>query len=386
MVDPEPRPALFVQMEDSSRKKTPVSEKSNRASQSVAAPHGFPIGAGNDGVGEGGGRQGAASVQATGWRLGGSALRLAVAGRLCRAGLLRRPRPTGVRLAGATSLRSAAAALAAAVLLAACAGAPAPRDGFQDPVAIAATPDGRVWVVDAGTGEVVVLLNGIVTGRIGGSGTGDDAFLDPVDLDPTNGQTLFVADRAGGAIVRVTAEGRVAQQIPVPDLDPAQPLRQSLRSAGRGQPVAVAAAPDGGLYVVDGGRRHVVQLDAEGTAQRVLGAGLLSDPVDLAVADDGTLWVADAGRNRIEAFDRFGERSKASYAYDEGGRITGVSALGSQLAVAFTRSVSVFRGSNGRAIRRLPSQPDVIGVALTSPSRYALLTADGLERGDAVRD
>ena len=279
-----------------------------------------------------------------------------------------------------------AVGLALLVALAACAGAPAQRDGFQDPVAIAATPDGALWVVDAGTGEVVVLENGAVTRRIGGSGTGDDAFLDPVDLDPTNGQALFVADRAGGAIVRVTAEGRVAQRIPVPDVDPAQPLRPTARSAGRGQPVAVAAAPDGGLYVVDGGRRHVLRLDAEGAVQRVLGAGRLADPVDLAVGDDGVLWVADAGRNRVESFDGFGGPGPSTYAYDEPGRIVGVAATGSGLAVAFARSVSVASGAATSRTARAPGQPDVLAVALLSPSRWALLTAAGVEVGDAVRD
>ncbi len=282
-------------------------------------------------------------------------------------------------------VRQLAVGSALLVLLAACAGTPAQRDGFQNPVAIASTPDGRVWVLDAGTGEVVVLENGVVTRRIGGSGTGDDAFLDPVDLDPTNGQTLFVADRAGGAVVRVTAEGRVAQRIPVPDLDPAQPLRQSPR-AGRGQPIAVAAAPDGGVYVVDGGRRHVLHLDAEGTVQRVLGAGRFSDPVDLAVGDDGVLWVADAGRNRVESFDRFGGPGPATHVYDESSRIVGLSVVGSRLAVAFGRSVHVASETEGARTARGPGQPDVLGVAWLSPSRWALLTAGGVEVGDAVGD
>ena len=347
----------------------------NEASQSLAALHGFPIGVGNDEVGEGGGHQAKAATQAS--------------PRFAREGAVSchdAPR----RLTGAEWLSAFGAVLALLALLAACAGAPVQHDGFQDPVAIAATPDGAVWVLDAGTGEVVVLQGGVVTRRIGGSGTGDDAFLDPVDLDPTNGQTLFVADRAGGAVVRVTAEGRVAQQIPVPDLDPAQPLRQSLRSARRGQPIAVVAAPDGGLYVVDGGRRHVLHLDAEGNAQRVLGAGLLSDPVDLAVADDGTLWVADAGRSLAQSFDRFGAPGEATNVSEANGRIVGIAALGSRVAFAQTRAL--VRGVGFAVLPQPAGAPDLRGLALLPSGAAVVLSADGVAlvedvgEGDAVRD
>ena len=196
-----------------------------------------------------------------------------------------------------------------AVLAASCAGPPADRPPgalFEDARAVAATPDGALYVIEGATGEVLVLRAGLVVRRLGGSGTTAEATIDPVALDPTNGQAVFVADRAAGAIHHFTAEGRLAGSVPVPDVDPARPLRQAVRDGARGRPVAVAAAPDGALYVADAGRAHVLRLDAEGTVERVLGAGRLREPVALAVADDGTLWVADAGRGGLQAFDAFG--------------------------------------------------------------------------------
>ena len=192
--------------------------------------------------------------------------------------------------------------------LSACTGPPpAPDTLFQDARALAVTPDGTLWVVDADA--VLAFRDTSVIRRIGGVGTGDDAFLDPVDVDPTNGQTIYVADRAAGAILQFTAEGRLVRSLRVPDVDPADVLRQS--GASRlGQPVAVAAGAGGALYVAEAGRGHVLELDSEGAVVRVIGAGLLSDPVDLAIDDDGTLWVADAGRGGLQSFDLFGGASR----------------------------------------------------------------------------
>lgn len=267
-----------------------------------------------------------------------------------------------------------------------CTGPPPARGLFQDPVAIAATPDGTIWVVDAGSAEVIALRDGIVVRRIGGSGTGDDAFIDPVDVDPTNGHTIFVADRAAGTIVRVTAEGRVAQSIPVPDVDPAQPIRQSSRREARGQPTAVAVAPDGGLYVIDAGRRHVLRLDAEGAVERVLGAGILSDPVDLAVDDEGTVWVADVGRGVVQSFDAFGSAGRTVGEFRES-RIVGISVSGHRLGIVQARATAFADGDDLVLRDRQPGEPDLRAAVLLAPLRWVLLTADGVERpGGAVGD
>ena len=197
--------------------------------------------------------------------------------------------------------------LLGALLVGACAGPTAetaPGALFQDALALAATPDGRLWVIDGGPGVLLVLRDGLVVDRWGGAGTGDDAFLDPVDVDPTNGQAVFVADRAGGAVHQLTAEGRVAVTLPVPDVDPSRPLREVSASAARARPIAVAAEADGTLWVLDGARRHVLRLSREGDVERVLGD--FDDPVDLALDDDGTLWVADAGEGVVRSFDAFG--------------------------------------------------------------------------------
>ncbi|WP_412060398.1 hypothetical protein [Rubrivirga sp. IMCC45206] len=220
-----------------------------------------------------------------------------------------------------------AGALALALVLGACTGPPAtPGQPFRDARALAVTPDGTIWVIEGADGTVLAIRDGAVVQRLGGVGTGDDAFLDPVDLDPTNGQAIYVADRAAGLVAQYTAEGRRAGTLVVPDLDGAsarQPAGDFGREAPRGQPVAVAAAPDGIVFVIDGGRGHVLRLSSEGTVERVLGAGTLAAPIDLALADDGTLWVADAGRGGVQPFDAFGSPGAFVEAGDLG-RLVGV--------------------------------------------------------------
>ena len=254
-------------------------------------------------------------------------------------------------------------ALALAVVLGACASAPPAADApFRDARALATTPDGRLWVID--DGAVLVFERGLLADVVGGSGTGEAAFLDPVALDPTNGQALYVADRAAGAVLQFTAEGRLAATLAVPDVDPGQPLRQrDERDGVRARPVAVAAGPDGVLFVIDGARRHVLRLSAEGDVERVLGAGLLSDPVALAVAADGVLWVADAGRGRLQPFDPFGAPGDVLPVEDVG-RLVSVTADGAALVVAGTEGAVVLRDR----------QPDGAALRLANgPARGAVL-------------
>jgi sugar lactone lactonase YvrE len=67
-------------------------------------------------------------------------------------------------------------------------------------------------------------------------------------------------------------------------------------------PIAVAAAPDGTLFVADGGR--VVRVAAGGACAEI-GAGALERPTGLALAG-GLLYVVDAPRHQVVAFDARG--------------------------------------------------------------------------------
>ena len=249
---------------------------------------------------------------------------------------------------------------------------------LDDAVALAASDDGTLWVVDAGTSTVVAFRDSAVVRQLGGAGTGAEALLDPVDVDPTNGLAIFVADRAAGEVVQFTDEGRVAARFVVPDVDPDRPTRQpagALRDGARGQPLAVAAGADGTLFVIDDGRRHVVQLSAEGDVERVLGADTLVDPVDLALTNDGVLWVVDAGRSAVRPIERFGDMGPPLPVADIG-RLQRVEAT--PTGVLVTGLDGIVRLTRRGTTRLGPFPPAPLRAAVEVPEGLAVLTPQEL--------
>jgi streptogramin lyase len=85
-------------------------------------------------------------------------------------------------------------------------------------------------------------------------------------------------------------------------------------------PFGVAVAPDGSVFVSDGGSGHVWQLKAEGGAQVI--AKELDTPSAIALAPDGTLVLAETGAHTITRLDPktgqsntvAGVRGRAGYA------------------------------------------------------------------------
>lgn len=256
----------------------------------------------------------------------------------------------------APAQRAAVSGLVALCLAAAaCAPAPptdpAPPGPFEDARALGAAV-GALYVVDGASSAVLVLTPaGAPLGVLGGVGTGDGALLDPTDVDPTNGQAVFVADPGAGTVTHFTAEGRAAETVAVPEVDASRVARAvgpDPRDLPRGRPTAVAAAADGALYVVEAGRGVVLRLDAQRRVERVLGEGgegALREPVGLAVGDDGTLYVADRGRGGVQAFDAFGAPGRFLPAPD-GGPVA-VATSGDDVVVVAPRAVAV-HGRGGR--------------------------------------
>lgn len=273
------------------------------------------------------------------------------------------------------------------MVLAGCA-APPPASGpdaldehtvarFAAARALAADADGTLYVADAETSEVVMLTpTGVRLGAFGGPGTTDGALLDVADVDPTNGQAVFVADAGSGAITHFTAERRPVEAIAVPEVDPAQTVREPVgREGPRGRPVAVAAGPDGVLYVAEAERGVVLRLDGRRRVERVLGGpgpGALSRPVGVAVDDDGVLYVADAGRGVVQTFDAFGAAGRAIPGEAVGGPVA-VRVSGDRLVVVGRAAVGIFEVAGGldRVVPVESAEP-LVGAVLTRAGLFVL--------------
>lgn len=77
-------------------------------------------------------------------------------------------------------------------------------------------------------------------------------------------------------------------------------------------PGAMAAAPDGSVYVVDEEDHRVTRFDRDGNVLAAWGAygsgdGLFDMPVDVAVAPDGSVYVSDGGNFRVQRFTAHGK-------------------------------------------------------------------------------
>jgi phage tail-like protein len=132
-------------------------------------------------------------------------------------------------------------------------------------------------------------------------------------------------------------------------------------------PWALAADPDGNVYVVDHGSRRVQKLGPEGNVltsfwQNALGAGLV-EPVGVATGGE-EVFVLDAGVDRIAVFDPAGHLLRWLDLPE-----------GEPLVLLFAEG-SLYVGENASVLRLLPDGT-VIGEAAGFEGPVAALAADG---------
>ena len=201
-----------------------------------------------------------------------------------------------------------------------------PVADFQDARRVAVSPTTLFYVVDARASTVTAVApTGRVVVTLGGRGADAGAFDEPLDVDPTNGLEIFVADAGNGRIQHFSRSGKYIESLPVGRVDPGNrtSARQPLFDVGRdgsdaradGRPIAVRAAANGDLFVLDGRERQIVRYGRQRRPEPFAGGfdardGQLVEPVAMAV-DEDRLIVADAGRRQLLFYDRVGSVERA---------------------------------------------------------------------------
>jgi hypothetical protein len=167
-------------------------------------------------------------------------------------------------------------------------------------------PSGQIYVTD-GTGVQVLAPNGAFLRMWGGPGHGDAQFDDAGGVAVGADGRVLVADRDNGRVQGFDADGTYRGQLTgFPDAS--LPTGQR-----RFQPVDVAVAADGGVFVGDGLDSWVAVFSATGTFIRVFGGpgrelGQIAGLTALTLAPDGTVWVGDGGLPpRVHAFTPDGQ-------------------------------------------------------------------------------
>lgn len=162
---------------------------------------------------------------------------------------------------------------------------------LRNPVAVAAAPDDRVFVVDAADSVVHVFDLAEKERRVLERGDGG-RFQIPLGVAVDADGRAYVADVAAGAIVVFGPDERHERQI-----------------GGLARPTGLAVdRPRGILYCVETGAHQVRQMDLGGRLLRRLGsagegAGELSYPTFVAVDPDGRVLVSDSLNARVAMYE-----------------------------------------------------------------------------------
>lgn len=196
---------------------------------------------------------------------------------------------------------------------------PLPGSDFVDAHAIGVDPFGVIYVADAGR-DVVYTMNGHGErlAVLGGPGSRKGAFDDPVDVDPTNGLVLYVADAGNRRIQIFSRSGAYLGAVPLmrtgEDVSARVTYRRQDEAAAdysSGIPAAVATSSANEIFAVDMDRGVVRKWDQDRRPAGVIGGigagrGVLVDPVDIAVGADRLLYVADRNAESLMVYDQYG--------------------------------------------------------------------------------
>jgi DNA-binding beta-propeller fold protein YncE len=212
------------------------------------------------------------------------------------------------------------------------------------PRSLAVDQEGRVYVADAGNRRIDVFESGgRPLGALGESLGGADRLIDLDTVATAPGGEILALARGTRSIHRFSTEGQWLGKLPGAERldDPRalavgaggavlvvdasipgilvlghtapEPLVLGGRGDGPGQfrrPVAIAAAPDGSIYVLDGENGRVQRFDTELAylgEWRILPLGA-DDRVQIAVSPvDGSVYIPDPSGGAVRRFTAEGE-------------------------------------------------------------------------------
>jgi sugar lactone lactonase YvrE len=216
--------------------------------------------------------------------------------------------------------------------------------GFVSPNAVAAGPDGTVYVADSTANTVTMFASGSTTGTALGTGT--------LSLSSPGG---IAVDGAGDVYIADTGNSRIVE---VPVLNGAlTPASSTAYTAQLKGPTGLAFSASGNLYIADTGNKRLLFVPYRGGVlnfgiAQAYGSGF-STPSSVTVDPSGNVFVADSGNNVVYEFPApLGSAAQAAV-------VTGLSA---PTAVAADSSNGLFVVDTGNFnVYRYPNNAGTLG-------------------------
>ncbi len=179
------------------------------------------------------------------------------------------------------------------------------KSGF--PVGMGLAPDGRLFVADTHYNRVLVYdQEGNLLGKFGKPGRGDGEFEMPTDVAVDRDGNIYVSETGGNdRISKFDPHFTYIKSFGGPDAGEASTSR----------PVGLTIDPDNTLWVADAVNHRLVRFSLDGQLLSQIGSigdgpGQFRYPYDTALMPDGTLIVAEYGNNRLQQVTRDGKSLK----------------------------------------------------------------------------
>ncbi len=238
------------------------------------------------------------------------------------------------------------------------------------------------------------LLDGAATpAELGDGGPPAEIRLgDPMGLAMTPGGAVYLSDRGRSGIGRVIWRiGDGAARVVAGTGRKGRPaVGGSARASDLGSPEAVALAPDGSLVFADSTNSTVLAVGPDGVLRRLAGSGRrgyggdggpataadLNQPFDVSLGPDGTLYIADFANHRIRAVGPEGRirtfAGTGEPGYDgDGGPAAAARLNGPYGVLALPDGSVVIADSLNNVVRRVGRDGIIETIAGTGEAGYA---------------
>ena len=251
---------------------------------------------------------------------------------------------------------------------------------FDTPKGLALRADGSLLIVDSGNNVIRLISADGATVSTYPDSSATSTFTQLADIAATVDGRVFVADSGARQIWVISADGSTVSVYAGSGIAGSE-NGNSLATAQFNEPVSLAVAEDGRLFIGDVGNNQIRVINANGSTVSTYfdGEGQFV-PNDISIAADGRVFVADTDNNRIAVINAAGT-AVANYAGANAGYVDGAiaSAQFNQPQAAFIAGRTVFvADSNNDVVRLIDARVSTVSTLIANTGDLVLDAPAGI--------